>query len=214
MNKAIFCEVDVQHDFATVVGALTVNPKDEVLGNMIVLQDRAPILVGSVDSHDFEAWEFNTNDNKGPNGEDPQFPPHCVIGTYGWLRYGEHYRQNIQFIPRNAISAPIHEKTDTVMLMKEVYSLFANPFAEQVLDWASQKLGGTDVVVVYGIATDYCVKAAVLGLLERGWKVIVAEDAIAGVNEKDSKVALEYMQKRGAMLMTTKEICEHFGKKE
>ena len=43
---------------------------------------------------------------------------------------------------------------------------------------------GGDEYIVYGVATDYCVKAAAVGLLERGYKVTVVQDAIAAVTRR------------------------------
>ena len=63
--------------------------------------------------------------------------------------------------------------TQGVYFEKEVYSLFANPLAERFLASLAARLPGERAaleLVVYGVATDYCVKAAALGLAERGYR--------------------------------------------
>ena len=65
--------------------------------------------------------------------------------------------------------------------------------------------------VVYGVATDYCVKAAVLGLLKRGQAVLLVEDAVAAVAPQSGAAALEAMHTCGAELVTTDYILNALG---
>jgi nicotinamidase/pyrazinamidase len=60
--------------------------------------------------------------------------------------------------------------------------------------------------VVYGVAADYCVKAAVLGLRSRGCRVEVVEDAIAPVDPKTGDLALAEMRAAGAELVDTETV--------
>lgn len=202
-EEAIFVEVDVQNDFIKADGALSVKAPDHVINNMRRLIKDAPVLIGSVDSHEWDSWEFNTNNNKGPNGEDPQFPPHCVLGTPGWVRTFPDLRKNVQFIPANAKEVNIRDFTDTVFLQKEVYSLFSNPFVNNVIDWASDALDYCDNVVIFGVATDYCVKAACLGFLEREFNVYLVDDAIWGVVQDDHFETMDMLVKKGVKLVPT-----------
>ena len=65
---------------------------------------------------------------------------------------------------------------------------------------------GKATVVVYGVATDYCIKAAVLGLCKLGYEVIVAEDSITGIEGKTTYEAIELMKFKGAVFKKTKVI--------
>ncbi len=212
-DNVVFVEVDVQNDFCLPEGALTVKPPDHVLRNMKLLSKHAPILIGSVDTHFYDSWEFNTNDKKGPDGEDGVWPPHCLKGTPGWTRVHANDRPRIQFIPADASQVAFFKWADTVFLEKEVYSLFANPFAKNVLTWAEQK-ANTMTAVVYGVATEYCVKSAVLGLLDHGWDVIVADDAIRGVKMADHHAAMREMMENGAEFLPTSFLLSQFVKSE
>ena len=61
----------------------------------------------------------------------------------------------------------VPEGASAVYFEKEVYSMFANPEAEPLLDHLIEErnLKRTDVeAVVFGVATDYCIKAAGRGL--------------------------------------------------
>lgn len=90
-----------------------------------------------------------------------------------------------------------------VYFEKQSYDVFTNPNAEELL-----KRAKVSEAVVYGVATDYCVKAAVLGMQKRGVQCYVVEDAIKGVAEDTTNSALEEMLKIGVKFVKTKEILE------
>src|SRR4029077_17714606 len=86
--ERVFVDVDVQNDFCEATGALYVkgSPNDRYRAlTRFAVASGIPIL-GSVDSHAWDAWEFASNDRRGPNGEKPNFPDPCVKGTPGWLK--------------------------------------------------------------------------------------------------------------------------------
>jgi nicotinamidase/pyrazinamidase len=62
----------------------------------------------------------------------------------------------------------------------------------------SLKKAGVKTLVVYGIATDYCVKATVIDGLKAGYNVVVVQDLCRGVAPDTSKAAWQDMQKAGA----------------
>lgn len=89
----------------------------------------------------------------------------------------------------------------SIYFEKQSYDVFTNPNAEELL-----KRANVTEAVVYGVATDYCVKAAVLGMQKRGIQCYVVEDAIKGVSPDTTKSALEEMVNAGAKFVTTKEV--------
>jgi nicotinamidase/pyrazinamidase len=94
------------------------------------------------------------------------------------------------------------ERAGIVVLEKEVYDFFSNPNADRVLAAVPEA-----EFVVYGVATDYCVKAAVLGLRERGRRVTVVRDAIRPVDARQGELAIEEFERRGVRFATSNEIC-------
>lgn len=211
MNQ-IFVDVDIQRDFCEPNGALYVpGSPNEVLRKLVqyAVNARIPIL-GSVDSHAWDAWEFASSGRKGPNGEQPNFPDHCVKGTPGWLKVDETLPQRFRFVP-NVSTAPVEDivrevltgQTQGVYFEKEVYSLFANPMAERFLQSLVGQISEKPEFCVFGVATDYCVKAAALGLAERGYRTTVVTDAIAGITEAGVHEALEQMRKVGVKFTTS-----------
>jgi nicotinamidase/pyrazinamidase len=203
----IFVDVDVQRDFCAPDGALYVPGSPNELFRRLTehaMEHAIPIL-GSIDSHAFDAWEFASNDNRGPNGEEPRFPDHCVKGTPGWLKVEGTLARRFRFVPNQpgadatALAGELRGgRAQALYFEKEVYSLFANPNAEAILD----ALVGVEEAefVVYGVATDYCVRAAALGLRERGHRVTLLADAVAGITEAGVKDALEAMRAAGVVM--------------
>ncbi len=218
MNR-VFVDVDTQFDFCAPGGALFVSGAPSAMGPCARLVSAAVSanapLVGSVDSHAHDAWEFATSSNAGPNGERPNFPPHCVKGTAGWLKLPETLPPRFYFVP--AVDDPgaasrVPAGTQAVYFEKEVYSLFANPNAARVLD--ARAPAGPVEFVVFGVATDSCVRAAALGLREwidvrpdrAGSRVVVATDAVAAAVAEGGAAALGEMERAGVELRTTDEI--------
>jgi nicotinamidase/pyrazinamidase len=118
---------------------------------------------------------------------DPEFkvfPPHCIKGTYGQEKI-------------------IPTKPGEIYFEKQSYDVFTNPEFADFLRQADIRQA-----VVYGVATDYCVKAAVLGMQQKGIQTYVVEDAIKGVFPEGTKVALEEMADAGAKFVTTKQVLE------
>ncbi|WP_437820459.1 cysteine hydrolase family protein [Sorangium sp. So ce1078] len=208
----VFVDVDVQRDFCDENGALYVKGSPNALFRRLTEHAvaRGIPIVGSVDSHAWNAWEFASNDVPAPEGDKPGFPDHCVKGTPGWLKVEGTLPPRFRFLP-NVEHAPIEEAvrelaTGTVHAVyfeKEVYSLFANPLAERFLRELAAALGGAPEFVVYGVATDYCVRAAALALAQRGYRTTLLTDAVAGITEAGVAAALSEMRAAGVTLTTS-----------
>lgn len=60
---------------------------------------------------------------------------------------------------------------------------------------------GVTSIVIFGIATDYCVKATAIDLVRSGFKVVAVEQLCKGVTPETSVQALKQMQKEGVTLI-------------
>lgn len=204
--RTIVVDVDTQRDFMLPEGALYVAADAMVrMAVARVLQqaqrDGVPIL-GSVDSHAHDAWEFVGNG--GP------FAPHCVKGSPGWLRVFHDVPKKTRFVPMQPLGGDgrVHNLVGEarkaagareldaealaaealagvgVYFEKEVYSLFANPAAAPTIAALVAAMGGPEAVRfdVIGYCTGgYCVDAAAKGLRERGYEVRVLAFATAAI---------------------------------
>ena len=86
-------------------------------------------------------------------------------------------------------------------MQKTTFSLFSNPAADAYLTRFRPSR-----VVVYGVATDYCVRQAVEGLLERGFDVTIVQDAIAGVTPEGAQRTLDELRAAGVQFASTENI--------
>jgi nicotinamidase/pyrazinamidase len=216
VSALAFVDVDVQIDFCEADGSLYVpgSPNERFRALTGVARARGIPIFGSVDSHAFDAWEFASNDVQPPGGgPKPNFPDHCVKGTRGWLKMEGTLPDRHRFVPNVPLVAAavaslaeelLRGEVQGLYFEKEVYSLFANPNAEALL--TKFVAARPSRFVVYGVATDYCVKAAALGLRERGYDVVVLRDAIAGITEPGVRDALAELGAAGCALATSTEL--------
>lgn len=202
--RTIIVDVDTQRDFMLQEGALYVHAETTVrmaIARVLQQGQREGVpVIGSIDTHAHDAWEFATNG--GP------FPPHCVKGSPGWLRVFHDVPKRTRFVPMQNVDAEVRnlvgeakkgegnrmldadalaaEALDGVGVYfeKEVYSLFSNPVATPVIAALVEAMGGADAVRfdVLGYCTGgYCVDAAAQGLRERGYTVRVLAFATAAM---------------------------------
>ena len=213
--ERVFVDVDVQNDFCEPSGSLYVkgSPNDTYRALTRFAASQGIPILGSVDSHAWDAWEFASSETRGPGGEKPNFPDHCVKGTPGWLKVAGTLPARFRFVPNvpEAQVDPIVDElvrgaTQAVYFEKEVYSLFANPVAERFVAELVRQAGGTPELFVYGVATDYCVKAAALGFAQRGYLTTLLEDAIAGITPEGTRAALDELRAAGVRISSAAEI--------
>src|ERR1017187_1207189 len=65
--------------------------------------------------------------------------------------------------------------------------------------------------VVFGVVTEYCVSLAVKGLLERGRRVAVVQDAIGTLKQEDGKKTTTELERLGARLTTADQALRALG---
>jgi len=92
-----------------------------------------------------------------------------------------------------------------VLFHKQRFDVFTNENVSAVLDVLAP-----DDIVLYGVATDVCDKAAVEGLLERRphTRLFVVTDAVKGIDKDVSEQLLKDWGDEGVRLVKTKEVVE------
>jgi len=189
----IFWEVDVQADFMLPGGHLYVPGAEKLLPNIRRLTDSARQGRVFLVSHGC----FHTPD-------DPEFkifPPHCVKGTAGAELVPEALTEKVARIPNDA-AANLPEdlsKYQQILLEKQTLNVFESRHADALV----KKLGNHAELVVFGVVTEYCVSFAVKGLIERGRRVAVVQDAIETLKPEDGLKTIAEWQQLGARLTTT-----------
>lgn len=172
----VFVDVDTQRDFLDPSGSLFIAGSGAIVANLARLTRAArergvPILATAC---------LHTLDEVDPE----PFPPHCLAGTLGQRRIAE------TEWPGGTVLAPSERLADSdplpahLTLEKTRYDIFSRPDAPAIFErYAHDR----PTFVVYGVATDYCVRAAVLGLAALGHDVEVVVDAVWAI-EPDREV--------------------------
>jgi len=189
----IFIDIDTQYDFMKSDGRLYVPQAETIIPNLAALIERAGrdgiCVLSSVDAHPPDDPEF------------AQFPPHCVLGTPGQQKLPETLLE-----PHRVITAeqtlgalePLLEQNRQLIFEKSTFDVFSNPNAARLIETID-----VGEYVVFGVATDYCVKVAAIGLRERGQRVAVVEDAVRAVSPETGRQALDEMRRRGVRFCRT-----------
>jgi nicotinamidase/pyrazinamidase len=197
----IFWEVDVQRDFMLPGGHLYVPGAEKLLPNIRRLTDAARQDKVFLVSHGC----FHTPD-------DPEFkifPPHCVKGTAGSELVPEALTEKVARVANEASSKLPEDlsKFQQVLLEKQTLNIFESRHADALL----QRLGKQAEFVVFGVVTEYCVSFAAKGLLERGRRVAVVQDAIETLKAEDGQKTLAELQRLGARLTTAEQALAALG---
>lgn len=186
----VFFDVDTQRDFLYKDGALYIEGSESILNNLedlnfYAIRKEIPIIK-TMDLHFADAEHSEIEQELEINGG--IFPNHCMYNTEG----------------ARAVEETMSYE-EVALFTKQVFNVFSdkggNPYIDSYLDD-----NDVDIAVVYGVATDFCVKASVLGLIDRDIHVMLVEDAIYGVDEYNSKRAINDMKRAGAELFLTNDI--------
>ena len=151
--------VDVQNDFASPDGALSVKGGEEILDrvNELAAGGGFDLVIATRDWHPEDHGSFTENGG--------QWPRHCVQGSWGAELHPGLGTGRVDMV----IDKGQEPGTDG-------YSAFDGTGLEELL-----KGRGIDEVVVVGLATDYCVRASALHAIEAGLKTTVDPDGVRAV---------------------------------
>jgi len=176
--KTVFFDVDTQLDFLVPAGALYAPGAENIAEQLATLTSFAASQGIPI---------ISTLDSHAEN--DPEFKiwkPHCVVGTQAHQKY-------LRTIVDTKASLQI-------LVPKNRIEIFESPELQRVVE----DMHG-DRYVVYRLITEYCVRAAVFGLLERGVRVELVRDAIHSIDENKARLILDEFTSRGGSLITTVE---------
>ncbi len=190
----VFLDIDTQRDFLEPSGALYVPGSREILPNLnrlaLFARSQGIPVVATACAHSAEDPELD------------QFPPHCMVGTDGQERVPE------TADPDSVVLGPAEQLTGILpphlTLQKREFDVFSRPDADALI--ARYNLS-TPTFIVYGVATDYCVRAAVEGLLARHCHVALVADAVRAIDPARESELMTDWARRGVLLTMTEVIC-------
>jgi nicotinamidase/pyrazinamidase len=203
MSGTVLWDVDTQVDFVLPDGKLYVGGAEQTVPAMRALVEAARgagvVHVASADDHELIDAEIS---------DDPDFrttyPPHCLRGTRGARKVPETEQEDPVPIGLDPFPDRFLEGRE-FLLLKKNFDVFTNRNAERLLERLDP-----DEVIVFGVATDVCDDAAILGLLERGRRVAFVEDAARGLDESRVAACTAVWRERGVRFTTADEVVSYF----
>jgi nicotinamidase/pyrazinamidase len=190
----VFLDIDTQRDFLDPGGALYVPGSVEILPNLRRLTDFAidhkiPILATACSHHP----------------DDPEltvFPAHCIAHTPGQARVpatARPFSVILDVEERLSGELPPH-----LTLQKRELNVFSRSDTEELVARYNRD---SPTWVVYGVATDYCVREAVDELMQRHFKVAIVVDAIHAIDRSAEASLLSKFARGGALMTLTEVVC-------
>lgn len=197
--------VDLQNDFMP-KGALGVAGSDEIPPLVNHLMPKFDVVLATQDWHPPDHTSFAANHPGKKVGDVVEehgvmqilWPTHCVRGTKG--------AELVATLDKRPIVSFFYKGTDKWI---DSYSAFFDN-ARRKSTGLGDYLQSRELTDIYiaGVATDYCVLYSTLDALDLGLHVAVIVDACRGIDlvRGDVDKALKAMQKKGARLISSKEL--------
>jgi nicotinamidase/pyrazinamidase len=158
------------------------------------------VHVASADDHELTDPEISA---------DPDFvntyPPHCLRGTRGAGRIPE--TEQADPLPLSHVAYPpgllpqLVAGRREILLLKKSFDVFTNPNTEAMLEALDPS-----EVIVFGVATDVCDHAAIVGLLRRGRRIAFVEDASRGLDDARTEACLAQWREAGVRFTTSEDV--------
>lgn len=201
-------DVDTQVDFIAEQGKLAVPGADAIrpaLARLTGWAHREGIrVVATADDHDIGHAEISAT----PDWKHT-YPPHCMRGTPGQRKITETALDRglvIEPVPHDAgvVRELVREHRGDLLLHKPGTDIFRwNPNAHAVLEALAPER-----IVIYGVATDVCVVAAVDGLRRHAphAELVVIEDAIRALEPARGRALLTEWAARGIRIAASEDV--------
>jgi nicotinamidase/pyrazinamidase len=209
MTKLIFWDVDTLYDFMKSDGRLYVGGSEEIIPAVKALTDfahsnRIPIIA-SADNHELTDAEISDTPDWTTT-----FPPHCMRGTPGQLKIAEAALKSPLVIEPElqdpgALSQRILSHRGDFLLHKRAVDVFTNANVPTLLQALAP-----EVIVLYGVATDFCNRYAVEGLLRALPQVelLVVTDAVRAIVPEEGERLIASWKARGIRMISMQQIIE------
>lgn len=193
---------DIQGDFTTwKKGALAVDGADRAFVHKVqnatkTLAKEGCLIFGIQDWHPANHVSFFTNHPgkqafeviKIGGRTQVLWPPHCIQGT-----------ENARVLVDNNLFLAIVKKGKDARY--DSYSGFQDDGGTKTEMDSILKRNGIEKVIVYGLATDYCVKATAIDAANAGYNVTVVEGLCKGVAPDTTESALREMMEKGITVL-------------
>jgi nicotinamidase/pyrazinamidase len=202
MTRLVFWDVDTLYDFMRRDGKLYVDGAEEIIPIVGALTDFAHArhipVVASADNHDLTDAEIS----EAPDWK-TTFPPHCMRGTPGQLKIAETALRDplvIEPEPQDpgALAQRILRHRGDFLLHKHTVDVFGNANTLTLL-----RALEPGAIVLYGVATDFCNRYAVEGLLRHApqARLYLVTDAMRAIYPEEGERLIAGWAERGVQMV-------------
>jgi nicotinamidase-related amidase len=207
MTRLIFWDVDTLYDFMKRDGKLYVAGSEDIIPLVGALTDFAHArhipIVASADDHDRSHAEISDTPDWRVT-----FPPHCMRGTPGQRKIAEtalHDPLLIEPEPQDpgALRHRILAHRGDFLLHKHTLDVFDNANTLTLL-----RALEPEAIALYGVATDFCDRYTVEGLLRHSprSRLFLVTDAIRAIDPREGERLVADWLRRGVEAVTVAEV--------
>jgi nicotinamidase/pyrazinamidase len=209
MTKLLFWDVDTLYDFMKPDGKLYVPGSEEIIPVLKEITNfahthRIPI-VASADNHELTDPEISDSPDWNST-----FPPHCMRGTPGQLKIAEtELRDPLVIEPEpedpGVLTQQLLAHQGDILLHKRAVDVFTNANVPTLL-----KALEPEAVVIYGVATDFCDRYVVEGLMRQlpRARLYLVTDAVRAIYPAEGERLIAEWRDRGVSMITAREIID------
>ena len=163
--------IDYTYDFVADDGKLTCGKPGQDIENEIV-----QLTKQFIENNEYVVFAIDVHDEQDPyHPETKLFPPHNIRGTKGRDLYGK----------LQSVYEEKKERDNVYYMDKTRYSAFAGTD----LDMKLRARGITEVHLV-GVCTDICILHTAVDAYNKGYNIVVYENAVASFNQAGHEWAL------------------------
>jgi nicotinamidase/pyrazinamidase len=207
MTPSVFWDVDTLYDFMRADGKLYVPGSEEIIPTLQALTDFAHAhgipIIASADNHELSDAEISEHPDWTTT-----FPPHCLRGTTGQLKIAETaLREPMVIEPEpeepSALAARIQAHRGDFLLTKRTLDVFSNANAQTLL-----RALDPAAIVLYGVATDFCDRYTVEGLLRHQPQadLFLVTDAVRAIRAEEEQRLLAGWRARGVRMVSAADV--------
>lgn len=203
MTSVVSIDIDAQNAFSPYCpDELPIHDAPAIVAELNAQARLASLRVMSKDAHPANpVW---LGDNGAPLAlphADKTWRAHAVVGTHGFeLMQGLPHPSEYDFLVYKGVEKDMHPYGACYHDLNETIST-------GLLEWLSAK--NASVVLVGGLATDFCVYASVRQLLGHNWQVWLNLGAMRGIDTHTSQQAINELCQMGAHAFANADAIAH-----
>lgn len=206
-------DVDAQKTFSPLCpNELPVKEGDTIVAELNAQAALADFRVMTKDAHSPSAkWLVQDSEEMlkptGLKEADITWVSHAIVGSRGYeLLDGLPSAQDYDYCVWKGVDPEFHP-------YGACYHDISEKLSTGLIEWLQAK--GATMIIVGGLATDYCVKSTVLQLLKGGtWKVVVNASACRGIAPETVEAAWNEMYEFGAIVLENAQEIDKFIKNQ